>query len=351
MNGDQELGPDEPELKIVEEDHVVRLPLEEGVERLHREKPFMTGIQPPLKPRDEEQSEDLPESVEPVDVEEEWADRRRRLRGSLPIGFVILFGVLLVGGGLWAIVRLTTGERRIESEAEVMADRLLEEERRTQSATALLEMVEEQLGKYLAAATVAEKVAFVRHPERVEPLMESYYRAQPLVPHGYERIGHFAPLALDQIPFIGLSVELDDGRDMTLLIEQIGEQEVRFDWESEVAYQPMPLADYLEQRPEEPMDFRVFASFDEFHAFEFADVERWRSLYLTARDSDEYLFAYVERESDADRKIMEFIGADQKRPVPLLLRLRFLPGARSTRSVQVDEVLAPRWAYLENPAP
>ena len=71
------------------------------------------------------------------------------------------------------------------------------------------------------------------------------------------------------------------------------------------------------------------------------------SLMLTERNSDGFLFGYVERGSEVHEEVAGLLDETEARQEAMLLKLRFLPGSLGTRSVLVEDVVAPRWAYVD----
>jgi hypothetical protein len=332
---DEELAEEVVRLEAIDEDHG-------RPGRLHRSGAGALGA-------DREDGERGPlleeadlEEFEEEDVEDVWQEGGRRS----PMGLVVLAGILglvLLGVALLLIPR---GDRLVEERAALVTAEREAEEQALQDAGLLMEKIEKVVRKYLAAETVDEKLRYVRHRERVQPLMEAYYAEQPMEPRGFRIVTAFYPVGVDNDSFLYMQVRGEDGTLIPLLVEHLGRDEVLVDWETDVAYQPMLLATFLEQRLTEPVAFRVFAKLDTFYAYEFADPERYQCLMLTERDSETYLFGYVERGSEAHRKLMETLGDDPKSREPFLLKLRFLPDSRATRSVVIEEVVAKRWALL-----
>ena len=285
------------------------------------------------------------EEVEEVDVEDVWQQGKRQS----PMGLVVLAGILgLVVLGV-TLLLIPKGDSLVQEKVARLAAEREAEAKSLQEAAVLMEHIEGVVSSYLKAATVEEKLRYVRHRERVRPLMEEYYAERPLVSRGYERVTAFYPIGVENEPFLFMQVRGGDGNLVALLLEQVGEDEVQVDWETDVAYQPMPVSEFLEKRPEEAMTFRLFAKLDMFYAYEFEDAKRYQSLMLTERDSDTYLFGYVERGSEVHEKVMEILSGDPKRKEPVLLKVRFLPDSRATRSVLIEEVVAQRWALVGVP--
>lgn len=330
---------------LIAEDEIVRLGVAEAPARRFAaagvELPGSVGIDSGLgaeAPLERGDGEDL-ES----DIEETWDLGGRR---KSPIGLLALTGLVVLGVLGVAYWRIPRGDALITERASVVSEKLAAEQREQEEATRLMERIEAALRGYLAAETVEEKARFVRHPERVRPLMERYYAERKLVPQRFERLKSLYPVGVENYPFLVVRAGLESGVVLPLLLQQSEDDQILFDWESEVAYQPMSMAEFLERRPEDGVDFRVYVRYDQFYAFEFADSEKYLSLMLTERNSDAFLFGYVERGSAAHEEVARLLNETDAPQEAMLLKLRFLPGSLGTRSVLVEEVVAPRWAYI-----
>jgi hypothetical protein len=255
----------------------------------------------------------------------------------------------MAGLGGWAMAKLWQGDSHVEKQAERVAASWDEEARSRKAAVDLLGRVEAVLRNYLQAADIEEKAKFVRHAQRVSLLMESHYRRHELVPAQFERIKDLQPFAIEKRPFIYVEARLAGGEVRTLSMEEMPDRALKIDWESEVAYQPMSIEEFVERKPEEAMDFRVYARLDTFYSYEFSDPERYVALLLTERGSEQFLFGYVERGTETEAELTRILEPNIRVPKPVMLRLRFLPETRARRSVQVEKMVSPRWVYAEDP--
>ncbi|MGB0993032.1 MAG: hypothetical protein ACPG32_11255 [Akkermansiaceae bacterium] len=283
-------------------------------------------------------------------AEEGWGKGR-----SLPIGWVYLtFAIVFCVSG-WGIVKVIKGQEVVE-EAEHKQQLLDEEiEEDELSVKKTLSAMRSCAAGYLGAKSVAEILPLVRHQSRVRPIIESHYAEQPMTPKKFVRFETFRSLALENYAFLYCVAVLEDGSQKNLLMEQVGEGKFVVDWESTECYQPMEWEEYIEQRPDKPLDMRVYASRDNFYAFEFTE-ENLLCLRLEEKDSDKCLYGYVDKNSEDGKKIRQFFmktgqvgGGDRE---PLLLRLRF-PKAEESRSkkcVWIDRILSERWIYIESPS-
>jgi hypothetical protein len=190
----------------------------------------------------------------------------------------------------------------------------------------------------------------VRDRERVLPLMESYYEDHPLVTRTFRRVNHFSSLGLANRSFMVLQIEIgaegEKEEVVSVIVEQSEDGRLLFDWEAEVSYQPISLEAFIASKSTEPVDFRVHVERDHFYNFEFSDANRYMSVKLTERDSDSFLFGYVERGSEAHGAIESLLARTVMGKEPAIVRVRFMPETASRRSVRIEKIVAPRWIYM-----
>ena len=215
------------------------------------------------------------------------------------------------------------------------------------------QMVEElslAIDKYSSATTIAEKLAFTRQPERVKPLMEGYYETHRLEPQTGAKLVSQYPLPIENRSFVILTASFPDESRKIFLAEVDNDLKVTIDWESDVCYQPVDLTHYIASRPTESVTLRLFALPDNFYVFDFADSTKYQCFKLTFRDSEEYLFGYVERDSPTNRLLTQhFVSTFHKRkktPEPLLLKVRFLKESKPENGILIEEFISPRWANI-----
>lgn len=282
-----------------------------------------------------------------VDLGIGW-DEEGGAGSSTPMGWLVLIGVMLVILGGWAMTKLVSGEASVAEASQHARDELNQDEREHQDALVLLTKVENLVVEYLKASDIERKVSFVRHQTRVLPLMRNYYQRHELKPEKFEALRDFHAVGVGNYPFFFLSVKVEgEEAPLVLFAEQLANGDLKFDWESEVSYQPMGISEYLEKKPTEAMDFRVHARLDSFLGYEFSDGDRYQPLMLTFRDTDEFLFGYIDKNNPEEAELTEYLWRESWARQPFLLRLRFLPNTQSQRSVLVEKVLAPRWVYIE----
>ena len=299
-------------------------------------------------------SAEVPESAEgmmELDPEERWKESAPPFR--IPIGYSVLGLVFSAGALIWTFVLMLSVEEPMVAEFSEVSLRIAEGRAADRYAAEFLDQLKEATSSYLAATTVEEKVRYVRHPDRVRPLMEDYYASHEMVPVDMELIASASPVGLELASFLVLTVSIgpeESSSLKTLILEETADGDFLFDWETEVAYQPIPLEEFISRQPEDSVALRLFAARDSFYCFEFSDDSRFASYKLTERDSPAFLFGYAEKGGEVEEELEGLLRKGSSGREPALLRVRFLPETNSIRSVLIEEVIEPRWLYLESPA-
>jgi hypothetical protein len=281
--------------------------------------------------------------------EADWMDRKEAK--SVPYGWFALI-ILIIGGlvGTSAVMLMTSSGGDGEVAKIVAVEHLADDQEDDAEATALVESIESNLSRYVAAKSVDELLPLVRDPERVKPLMEAWHSRHPIEPSKFDGLGVFQPLDLEGRLFWLITCLVEGDRPQTILMEQTEDGRVFVDWETQVCYQPMEWDEYADERPSGvSLDFRVYAEPDRngFYSHEFSDEDRWNVYRLTAKDSQEPLFGYAERGSELDEKLMELCRANRGYRTALFLRLKIPEGTQSPRGVLIEELLSERWAVVE----
>ncbi len=290
------------------------------------------------------------ESVTVDLLEQDWEESAAR-RQPIPWGWFALIALAIAGAVLWSLTRVEKAEVeaiRIRTET---AKAVVEEEQEEREASVLIDRIHTAVREFIDAKSVENLVPFVRHSERVVPLMRQHYADKP-VDHGrFKSIRMLQPVTLDnRANFWMANVALDDGEIHSLVLEIGGFGEPRVDWETFVCYQPMRWDDFVRQRPSgASFDFRVYLEKDNFYNYEFADGEHWACFRLTALGSEETVFGYAAVESEVARELLRQLERHGTERVSLLLRLTIPEGLQSRNGVVIEKLLCPRWLYLDPP--
>ncbi len=269
----------------------------------------------------------------------------------VPWGWMALIGCAFAAGVLWSLVEVNRSNERNEGLVEEAIGILDKEREEEMEAEKTIEAIEKAVRQFFDSRSVDELLKYVRHPKRVEPLMENYYATDPFVPRRVERILSFDPLTIDNhANFWMVLCELSDGSNGQVLTEVLSGSVAKVDWETFVCYQPVEWDEFAKKRPPGYSgDFRVYAESDNYHTYQFSDSETYAAYRLTALDSEEVLYGYVERGTSLAEELEMLAPAGAGRAVPLILRLEVPRIGMSKRGLHVRELVCARWMYVESP--
>jgi len=342
-----------------EQEEVVRLDAPE-VGPLARKDPSKEAMALPTMMGDAD-ADDMPVFIGP---ENEWlvAAEAKEVT-SVPMGWFVLLFLGLGGMLLWAF--LQDGEVDESVDARSLNDSLIDDDAYAQVAGSFLqdrqevsveaaakdyENMEDVLRGFLGAKTIEERVKYVRHPERVKPLMNDHYGRNEFHSHVYEKAKEYHIVPLDSWPFVALSALVEGGESLSILLENTPEGYL-VDWESFVVYQPMSLTEFIEKRPTEGIDLRVYGAYDNFYANEFTEDQGYLCVELSERESDQTIFGYVKKGTPVASEMKKHLAAPpgRRKKQPFILRVKFLPDSKAPRSVLIEKIVSALWAYPTNP--
>ncbi|BCU78717.1 hypothetical protein [Luteolibacter sp. LG18] len=295
--------------------------------------------------------EALIEEIDPLakPLEETWSDETRA-RHPLPWGWFVLVGLLCAGAVGWSIYNTKSNEEKATLVRDESLAILEKDQEENAAAEVRVNRIISAVKAYLAADNVDKLVPLIRQPERVRPLMESWYSRHPLVPGRFVQLETFQPLTLAaRASFWRIACKVDTGTTRQFLVEEMPDGKVAIDWETDVAYQPMDWDTYAKERPQGSFEFRARVEPGFLYSHEFSDSNHWLSFRLTTVRAEETLYGYVDRQSETAREIQLLIEKNANAPVALVLKLSTPPDLKSPRGVVIEKVLSPHWLYLEPP--
>lgn len=165
---------------------------------------------------------------------------------------------------------------------------------------------------FLAAATMEEKLAHVRNPDKARPLLEKFFAdrdsATPsTLALAYERLYQvedvvFAGVGKNGNDFLyrSFAVVFTDGtRRLLAVVKQQGDEGLAVD-----------VPAFL--RLQNEGCFRVFVSRDSYYNFDYDDATLWNSYRLASPDWEETYSAYTRRGSQADHQLRMLLRPDKE---------------------------------------
>lgn len=267
-----------------------------------------------------------------------------------------LIGLLVASALIWSVLQGTgqTGvpEARPESDpghasgmAEAKVPTVMGEGANEISDAAFLKLAEPLARAFVEAKSVTELEPLVWKPERTMERIRNFHPNGTLpqetlldfnVTGAVERVG----------PVRVVGIRTGDFRDGGLAFrEHNGAWKI--DWESWVGWCEMPLSEFLRGRVTKPTVFRVLVTPVDYYNFSFRDDLKWMSCRLEFPDQEDFLYGYVERNTDVYQNLRQ---EPQEKRVPMILELAFPPDAERNKQVLVVRHLADGWvADTESP--
>ena len=192
------------------------------------------------------------------------------------------------------------------------------------------------------SGTVTERLAFVREPERVRPLMLHYYGGEQIEAEGYNSLDKTQ--VSYQKGFFTTYVQTSDFSEFSIVIENLGKDgdtHYLIDWESWVGYGDMKPEEMRERKPIEPQLMRVMISNTDYYNYHFSDELEWSSFRLGVRDSEFPFLGYLKRGSEMEQELRASLK--EQSSVPFAIKVAYPPNSRSMDQVEVVEILSAGW--------
>lgn len=199
---------------------------------------------------------------------------------------------------------------------------------------------------FFAARSVAEKLPYVRDPQRVKPLMEEFYSREPMPEVAYRGLGRAVRVEEPGYRFGYVQAMFDNAAAVTLIIEEVSPEDFRLDWECLVRYGQMAWSDFLRERPAEPKLMRVKASLPD-PPIAMAGKDEWLELRHSS-DSSAVVAAF-RRDDPQLAPMIDQLNQGKWKDVPLTLRLSFphpVDGGGASDRASITGVQGKGWLIL-----
>ncbi len=290
------------------------------------------------------------ESVNPDLFESDWGKASVERR-HIPWGWFALIGLTLAGAVLWSLAQLGGSQRQTQQVRAESATALKDDADEELEAEQLVSRIEATISAFFEASSTAAQLPFVRHAERVKPLMDAYHAENPIISHKGLTMRRLEPLTLGFSGNFWLASVALEGREKRNLIIDVSDlKQPLIDWETLVCYQPIPWDTFARERPSTAsFDFRVQVALDNFHTHEFTDSAKWDCFRLTALGADATIFGYAKANESVASEIQRQINLHPNGPCSLILRLHIPEGLHSRNGAVIEKVVNTRWLYINPP--
>lgn len=205
-----------------------------------------------------------------------------------------------------------------------------------------LEVVQKVIKGFLNAETVTERAKYARSPERVIPLMKKFYGGEDFEAEGFRSLDQSKISYRDS--YLSSFVQMKDFTNSPIAIERKGDLYL-VDWESWVAYGDLKVEEMIVQKPTEDVTMRVILQRKNYYNFSFIDDKKWASFRLTFFKQERSLWAYVDRESEAGKKLLMNVKSGAERPA--LVKVKYPKNARADDQVIMSELITIGWMLGE----
>lgn len=196
--------------------------------------------------------------------------------------------------------------------------------------------------RFLTAKNIDAMLSTVADRPVVEPMIRRYLEQHPIEPFSYESltISNGAGPTGER----SIVVRMRDGSTREgVVIHQDGRSVV--DWPSFVAWSDMEWAQFMDQKPSDPVLFRVIAEPTERFDNAFSDSKGLACLKLSnpRNASAAPIFAYAEKTSVVGQEIEFLMKQSEGKPTKLTLHLKYPQAAKASDQVWIDGLLANGW--------
>lgn len=281
-------------------------------------------------------------------IEENWAENAGRKRR--PINWNMAAAVYAVAAIAHTIVVFVSLNSSAKApSAEMIASATAEQQEQIESKATIHDLHTTVRG-YLNAGSVKEKLKWVRHPDRVSPLMAGYYQKNSLENRKFRSIKNLRAVTAWSKSFVLLVAELESGGTQFLAVEQGADGGFKVDWETEVCYLPMAWQDFTMQKHATTVDMRVLARPDNHYNTEFSEDKEYVCFRMVSRDSKVPVYGYAKRNSPVWHDLRLFFTGKRQTSTdgePLILRLRIPENGFARNGVIIERFLSDRWLYVD----
>ena len=220
---------------------------------------------------------------------------------------------------------------------------------------------EQAVRQFLAAEGIEAKLALVRQPERIRPLMQRWYRdgrsagaAAAGEPSLRDKrggdvgsTGYYVLLAMpvyvpdplnpgstyEEMTFFAVE-EIRNGSSSTYLV----------DWETSVGYQELPLETFKGTMPPEAYPFRIYMKADTYYNHGFSELE-WQCVALYYPGRDFHLDGYISRSTRDGREMLPLVEGGRR--AGIIADLVYPPNPASRDQVIVKRMRYPSWFFAK----
>jgi hypothetical protein len=211
----------------------------------------------------------------------------------------------------------------------------------------------EVVKNFLLADGVDAKLAYVRFPEKVLPLMRSWYASHFAGPVESTRddvaISLTKWIYVEDMKFIVVTMQLLPSLEYKFFPVQSSPLGLKLDWETSVGWQAMTVDEFRKGRPTSPQPFRVHVGPGDYYNGPYQDETQWLCCDLTYPGDDSFhLFGYVERASEAGAVLAKHFSQDES--ISAILAIHYRREGSDPNQVTIHSIISKEWFLRAGPA-
>ena len=201
------------------------------------------------------------------------------------------------------------------------------------------------VGQYFSAKSPKERLSFILDPEKNEPLMRDFYFREAYIPGGLSAITVPQAVAVGGLAFWKTNFTLKDGRQGTVFLRLVDNQP-KVDWPSQVNYSPVKWDDWLKEKADKPVDFRVMAQIDNYYPKAYSDRTKYICVKVSNMESPSTVFAYLNIADPDQLEFAQMLANSQGQPKDCVLTLKLDKNADEIQTATVEKVVSPSWLII-----
>ena len=207
--------------------------------------------------------------------------------------------------------------------------------------------VEKSLRGFMNATTMEERMEWLWPADGLEERVDEYLSREDIAGiTGFESVTSSELVAFEGVPLqIVVAEEKNTGKRYPFNLVA-GDDRMLIDWDSSVVYGEMTWDQFVEKRPLVPIQMRVFLNPDSYYNYQFADEERYACFLTYHRDPQNYLYVYLERDSEVYRKLKRALDVEAGNRLPAKVRLKFVPNVEDERMLLMTDFIHPFWLQV-----
>lgn len=202
-------------------------------------------------------------------------------------------------------------------------------------------LIARSLSGFFTAGSIDEKLQWVRDPERVRPLMASFYAAHEFKPQAFAELGWVRSVEEPGYRFGYVQARFENAEPVSVIVEELADGRVVVDWESSVRYGEMSWREFLQAKPERPTLLRLLAyrSPSSMGVLGEGQAKKWEVVLVKHPSDEAVLEAHFDPNDPEMFSLLDQLQAGQWKEVPLTLRLCF-PGEELNSNKKIARITA-----------